>query len=360
MKTAAQFSIPFYQYLSAKGELLETPPDFDLAALLPMYRTMALTRAFDAKAVALQRTGQLRTYPSSLGEEASTVGLACAMRSDDVLLPTYRETGAFLWRGVKPLEILLYWGGDERGSDYAGPRQDFPISVPIASQCGHAVGVAAALKHRRQPRVALCVLGDGATSKGDFYEALNLAGAWQLPVVFVIINNRWAISLPSARQTACVTFAQKAIAGGLPGVVVDGNDAVAVQFKIREAVEAARAGQGPSVVECVTYRLTDHTTADDARRYRSAEEVSAAWAEEPMVRLRLCLSNAGLWDKHAEEELLADNQRVVEEAVADYLATPAQPLTAMVDYLYAELPADMAAQRAELAARAAGKGGHHG
>jgi pyruvate dehydrogenase E1 component alpha subunit len=142
--------------------------------------------------------------------------------------------------------------------------------------------------------------------------------------------------------------------------VVDGNDAVAVQLKIREAVEAARAGQGPSVVECVTYRLTDHTTADDARRYRSAEEVSAAWAEEPMVRLRLCLSNAGLWNKHAEEELLAENQRVVEEAVAEYLATPAQPLTAMVDYLYAELPADMAKQRAELAERDPAGGGHHG
>lgn len=357
MKTAAQFSIPYFRFLSTKGELVEPPPGLNLAELLPVYRCMALTRAFDAKAVALQRTGQLRTYPSSLGEEASIVGLASVMHTEDVLLPTYRETGAFIWRKVSPTEILLYWGGDERGNDYAVPRGDFPICVPIATQCGHAVGAAAVLKYRQQKRVAVCVLGDGASSKGDFYEALNVAGVWQLPVVFVIVNNRWAISVPSSRQSACETFAQKAVAGGVPGVVVDGNDAIAVRLKVSEAIERARTGGGASVVECQTYRLTDHTTADDARRYRSAEEVSAAWAEEPLARLRQCLSSAGLWSKADEEALLAENQQAVEAAVAEYLATPIQPVTSMLDYLYAELPADMAAQRAELAAL---KGGHHG
>lgn len=350
MKTAAQFSIPYFRFLSTKGELLEQPPGLDPAALVPVYRCMALTRAFDAKAVALQRTGQLRTYPSSLGEEGSIVGLASVMHPEDVLLPTYRETGAFLWRQVKPLEILLYWGGDERGNDYAEQRGDFPICVPIATQCGHAVGVATVLKHRKQARVAVCTLGDGGSSKGDFYEALNLAGVWQLPVVFVIINNRWAISVPTSKQSACETFAQKALAGGVPGVVVDGNDVIAVREKVGEAIERARNGGGASVVECQTYRLTDHTTADDARRYRSAEEVSAAWAEEPLARLRQYLTNAGAWSKADEEQMLADNQRVIDAAVAEYLATPNQPLTAILDYLYAELPADLAAQRAELAA----------
>jgi pyruvate dehydrogenase E1 component alpha subunit len=358
MKTAAQFSIPYFRFLSVKGELVEPPLGLDLSELLPVYRCMALTRAFDAKAVALQRTGQLRTFPSSLGEEASTVGLASVMRAEDVLLPTYRETGAFIWRQVKLTEVLLYWGGDERGSDYAAQRGDFPISVPIATQCGHAVGVATVFQQRKQQRVAVCVLGDGGSSKGDFYEALNVAGVWKLPVVFVLINNKWAISVPSSKQTACETFAQKAIAGGVPGLVVDGNDAIAVRLKVSEAIERARSGGGASVVECQTYRLTDHTTADDARRYRSAEEVSAAWAEEPLARLRTCLSNAGLWSKADEEALLAENQQTVEAAVAEYLATANQPLTTMLDYLYAELPADMAAQRAELAAQE--EGGRHG
>ncbi|KZE25942.1 pyruvate dehydrogenase (acetyl-transferring) E1 component subunit alpha [Crenobacter luteus] len=357
MKTAAQFSVSYHQFLNAKGALAEPPPGLDLPALVPVYRTMAFTRAFDARAVALQRTGQLRTFPSSLGEEAATVGLASVMRPDDVLLPTYRETGAFLWRGVTPVEIFLYWAGDERGSAIAGPRGDFPISVPIASHCGHATGVAAAFQYRKEARVAVCVLGDGATSKGDFYEAVNLAGVWRLPAVFVVINNRWAISVPAARQTACATFAQKAIAGGVPGVQADGNDAVAVRHVVGQALERARSGEGPTVVELLSYRLTDHTTADDARRYRSADEVSAAWAEEPLARLRALLAREGLWTKADEEALIADNQARLEAAVADYLATPPQPLTSMVDYLYAELPAELVAQRAELAAR---EGGHHG
>ena len=203
---------------------------------------MALTRAFDAKAVALQRTGQLRTYPSSLGQEAVTVGLASVMRAEDVLLPTYRETGAMLWRGVRMQELLLYWSGDERGSDFAGPREDFPIAVPIASQCGHAVGVGFAFQYRRQPRVAVVTLGDGATSKGDFYEAMNTAGAWRLPVVFVVTNNQWAISLPARKQTAAATFAQKAIAAGIPGEQCDGNDILAVRDCIGRALERARVG----------------------------------------------------------------------------------------------------------------------
>ena len=157
---------------------------------------MMLTRRFDAKAIALQRTGRLGTYASSLGQEAVTVGLASAMRPEDVLLPSYRETGAQLWRGVSLQELLLYWGGDERGSDFAGPRADFPVAVPIASQCLHATGVAYAFKLRREPRVAVCVSGDGSTSNGAFYEAINTAGAWRVPAVFVINNNQWAISMP--------------------------------------------------------------------------------------------------------------------------------------------------------------------
>ncbi|MEN9986961.1 MAG: hypothetical protein RI925_2463 [Pseudomonadota bacterium] len=348
MTPIAEFRIPYTRYLDAHGHLACPPPDFQLDALLPVYRAMVLTRTFDAKAVALQRTGQLRTYPSSLGQEAVTVGLASVMRADDVLLPTYRETGAMLWRGVSMTEMLLYWSGDERGSDFAGPREDFPIAVPIASQCGHAVGVGFAFQYRHQPRVAVVTLGDGATSKGDFYEAMNTAGAWHLPVVFVVTNNQWAISVPSRRQTAAATFAQKAIAAGIPGEQCDGNDALAVRDCIGRAIERARAGDGPSLVECVSYRLSDHTTADDARRYRPQEEVSAAWALEPLARLRHYLVDQRVWSKQDEEALLSDVQARVADAAARYLATPVQPLSSLFDYLYADIPADLAAQRQQL------------
>ena len=189
---------------------------------------MVLTRVFDKKAIALQRTGKMGTYPSSLGQEAISVAIGSVMQKDDVLFPYYREYGAQFLRGVTMTEIFQYWGGDERGMDYKGPQKDFPICVPIATHAPHAVGVAYAMKLRKEPRVAVFVCGDGATSKGDFYEAMNAAGLWKLPVVFVVNNNQWAISVRREIQTGCQTIAQKAIAAGFDGEQVDGNDIVAV------------------------------------------------------------------------------------------------------------------------------------
>ena len=192
------------QFIDAAGEQVRDMPPFarDASALVPLYRSMVFVRTFDEKAVALQRTGRLGTYASSLGQEAVGIGLASAMQSDDVLLPSFREQGAMLWRGVSPVELLLYWGGDERGSDFQGPRRDFPISIPVASHLPHAVGVALAMKMRGEKRAAVAVTGDGGTSKGDFYEAINIAGVWRVPAVFVVNNNQWAISVPRSRQTA--------------------------------------------------------------------------------------------------------------------------------------------------------------
>src|SRR5579872_51618 len=210
-RIAAEFNIPYRQYLDPAAELVGEPPDFarNPDVMTSLYRAMTLSRIFDAKAIALQRTGQLGTYPSSAGQEAIGVGYASAMQACDVMLTTYREQPAQLWRGVTLVELLRFWGGDERGSDFAVPREDFPVAVPIASQAPQAAGVAAAFKLRKEPRVAVCALGDGASSKGDFYESINLAGVWQLPVVFVVINNGWAISLPREKQTIAQTLAQK-------------------------------------------------------------------------------------------------------------------------------------------------------
>lgn len=345
--TVASFEIRYTGFLDREGRAVRPLPDFAREAgdLVPLYRAMVLTRRFDAKAIALQRTGRLGTYSSALGQEAVGVGLAAAMRADDILVPTYRETAAILMRGVTLEEMLLYWGGDERGADYAGPREDFPISVPVGTHPLHAVGAAYAFKLRRQERAAVTVFGDGATSTGGVYEALNFAGVWRLPVVFVVINNNWAISMPREAQTAAETLAQKAIAAGFEGEQVDGNDVIAVREGVERAFAKARAGGGPSLIEAVTYRLSDHTTADDASRYRDDAEVSAHWKQEPIARLRDYLVEAGHWSKDDEEALLAECSDKIEAATEEYLAIPPLPPHAMFDHLYAQLPRALAEQR---------------
>ncbi len=346
MSTVARFEISHTRFLDEKGAVVGELPAFarDEALLKDLYRWMLLTREFDTRAVTLQRTGQLGTYPSSLGQEAVGVGLGHAMRPDDVFVPSFREQGAQFIRGVTLTELFLYWGGDERGSDYAGPRQDFPVNVPIGSQAGHAAGVALAIKLRGESRAVVCGLGDGATSKGDFYEAMNMAGGWQLPLVFVINNNAWAISVPRSAQSAAETLAQKAIAAGFDGCQVDGNDVIAVRHATEQALAKARDGGGPTLVEAVTYRLSDHTTADDASRYRPEAEVSAAWQAEPLLRLRNYLTAAHGWSRDDEEALIADCKAQIDAAAETYLATPPQPAHAMFDYLYTELPAPLRAQ----------------
>ena len=358
MTIAAQFQIEYRQFLDPLGRIVAPLPAFaqDPAALLPLYEAMLLMRAYDAKAIALQRTGQLGTFASLLGNEAVEAGVGAAMAQEDVLLCTYRENGVQLMRGVRVRELFMYWGGDERGSDFSGPRHDFPICVTIASQCLHAAGVGYAIKLRRQPRVAVCMLGDGASSKGDFYEGINAAGVWRLPVVFFLTNNQWAISVPRASQTAARTLAQKALAAGFDGVQVDGNDVIAVHHAMREALAKARSGGGPTLIEALTYRLADHTTADDASRYRPAEELAEAWKNEPVARLRTHLLGTGVWSKGQEEELLRRcNEHVQAEAQA-YLDAPMPPVHQMFDYLHATLPGAYAAQRAAILGEASEHG----
>jgi pyruvate dehydrogenase E1 component alpha subunit len=346
----ASFEIHYTQFLDTEGKLVgEIPACFqDPIRLVPLYRAMALTRAFDRKCVALQRTGQLGTFASSLGQEAIGVGTASPMQAEDVFLPSYRDTAALFLRGVTMTEIMLYWGGDERGMDYAGPRRDFPISVPVASHACHAVGVAFAMKYRREPRVAVAIVGDGATSKGDFYESINAAGVWKLPVVFVINNNQWAISVPRRVQTACETLAQKAIAAGIHGEQVDGNDVMAVHHAVSDALDRARRGEGASLIEALSYRMGDHTTADDASRYRSEAEVKEQGKRDPIERLRKYLTRAGAWNDEEEQKLQGGCARQVEAAVAEYQNTSSQQPASMFDYLHAALPSAFEEQREEV------------
>jgi 2-oxoisovalerate dehydrogenase E1 component alpha subunit len=347
----ASFDVRRRACLMPDGAVLGTLPDFagDRALVVSMYRGMMQARAFDLKAVALQRTGRLGTYATSLGQEAVAVGVASAMRPDDVLLPSYRDNAALLWRGVTMQDILLFWGGDERGSNWSGPAQDFPFCIPVGSQAPHAAGVAYAFKYRKQARVAVCLLGDGATSKGDVSEAMNFAAVWKLPVVFVINNNQWAISVPLSRQTAAQTLAQKAIAAGFCGEQVDGNDIFAMRAAVDVAIDAARGGSGPRLIEAVTYRLGDHTTADDASRYRSVEEVKERWKEEPIARLRAYLVSHMSWSKEDEETIASECDQCVDAAIERYLATTPRRPESMFDHLYARLPGVYAGQRQEAA-----------
>jgi len=347
---AASFEIEYLQYLDADGKLVrEDIPEFakDPKQLVELYKQMTFLRVFDSKAIALQRTGKLGTYASCLGMEAAHVAIGTAMQEDDVLAPMYREYGAQFPRGVKPREVLMYWGGDERGNNFSGPAHDFAWSVPIATQCLHAAGAALAFKIRKEPRVAVTVVGDGGSSKGDFYGAINVAGAMTLPMVAVIVNNQWAISVPRSAQTGAKTLAQKGIAAGIESIQVDGNDIIAMRAALDHAIKRARHGHGGSLIEAVTYRLSDHTTADDARRYRPDDEVKAAWTREPFKRLKAYLLAQKAWSEKDEEAWKIECGAKVDAEVNAYLETKAQPTEAMFDFTYAELPADLAQQRAQ-------------
>ena len=361
MTRVCKFEIHHTRFLDSQGHVTTALPVFakDSDSLKELYRWMVLTRAFDAKAVSLQRTGRLGTFASSLGQEAVAVGAAIAMQGGDVLVPSFREQGALLVRGVPIKTQLLYWGGDERGSVYENNAQDFPNSIPVGTHAPHAAGVAMAMKLRGEKRGVLCLFGDGATSKGDVYEAMNIAGIWKLPVVFVVNNNQWAISVSRDKQTAAETLAQKAIGVGIGGEQVDGNDVIAVRHVVGQALDRARSGEGPHLVEALTYRLTDHTTADDASRYRDDKSVAAHWKEDPVARLRTYLVENTGWGKDDEEHLLEATAAEIEEASQAYLNEPPQSVESMFDYMFAELPPELRRQR-DAAVKWAKQGGRNG
>jgi 2-oxoisovalerate dehydrogenase E1 component subunit alpha len=342
-----RFDIEYFRCLDREGAVVGSLPASagELDFVTKLYRALIRARSFDAKAIALQRTGRLGTYASALGQEAVSLGAVSAMEPSDVFVPSFREHAGQLWRGVSLLELFLYWGGDERGSDFKGPREDLPTCVPVGSHAPHAAGVALAFKLRHEPRAALCIFGDGATSKGDVAEALNFAGVWKLPAVFVVSNNQWAISVPRERQTAAETLAQKAIAAGIPGIQVDGNDVLAVHAVVAQALARARAGAGASLIEAITYRLGDHTTSDDASRYRDDAVVTTHWAEEPAMRLRNYLVARNGWSKSDEEHLLLEAQAEVDEAAGAYLAMAPQDIGSIFDNTFEHLPPDLVAQR---------------
>jgi pyruvate dehydrogenase E1 component alpha subunit len=342
--------LDYLSILDEKGELdASLEPALDPPTLLRLHRTMLLARRFDERLLSLQRQGRIGTFPPIAGQEAAHLGAVAALRASDWMVPAFREMAAEIWRG-RPLEsFLVYNNGFNEGSRIPAERNDLPICVPVGSQILHAVGIAWGMQYRGKDDVALTFFGDGATSQGDFHEGLNFAGVFQLPVVFVCQNNHWAISIPRARQTRSKTLAQKAFAYGIPGIQVDGNDILAVYAAAKEAVDRARAGGGATLIECVTYRMAVHTTADDPKRYRSEAEVEEWRGKDPIPRFQAYLKAKGLLSedalKNEEAAITAEIQAAVDRAEEE-MKSLGDPLL-MFEHAYEEMPESLKEQRAE-------------
>ena len=344
------YTIEYLSILDADGTVdAALDPQLDGGLLLKLYRTMLLARRFDERLVAMQRQGRIGTYGPIKGQEAAQLGTVCALRDTDWVVPAFREGAAVIWRGTPLENLLLFWAGREEGAAGATERT-LSIAVPVATQLPHAVGIAWAARYKNDPAVVMTYFGDGATSEGEFHEAMNFAGVMQVPVVFVCQNNQWAISMPREKQTRSKTLAQKALAYGFPGIQVDGNDILAVYVAAREAVDRARAGGGPTMIECVTYRLSVHTTADDPLRYRDEAEVKRWEQRDPLLRFAKYLEAKGLCDQQKRDALDAEVRNDIKAAVERFEAMPPPDPLEMFDYVYARRPPELEAQRRELAA----------
>ena len=350
-----QFPTERLSILDSDGLLdAELEPKIAPDDLKRLYRAMVLGRRLDERMLKLQRQGRIGTFAPIKGQEASQIGTVFSLESRDWMVPSFREMAAMLWRGWPIERILAFYAGRLEGGRPGPEQRDLPVTIPVATQLPHAVGIAYGIQYRGEDSVVMVYFGDGATSEGDFHEAANFAGVWHGPVVFVCQNNQWAISVPLKKQTNSRTIAQKATAYGFPGIQVDGNDVLAVYAASREAVDRARAGNGPTLIECVTYRLGMHTTADDPTKYRSEEEVKAWEQKDPLTRFRVYLEKKKLFDPSVDEQVDEEIAHGVERFEA---MPPADPLE-MFDHAYAELPPHVAAERAELAARLQALGVH--
>ncbi|SHO47752.1 pyruvate dehydrogenase (acetyl-transferring) E1 component subunit alpha [Desulfopila aestuarii] len=358
-------TIHYLSILDEHGVLdTELEPQIDDKTLIALYSAMLLGRRFDERMLDLQRQGRIGTFPPIKGQEAAQIGSIFQLKSTDWFVPAFRETAAEIWRGRSLESILLYYNGFNEGTIIPADQRDLPMAVPVGSQILHATGLGYAARYRGTDEIVMTYFGDGATSEGDFHEGLNCAAVYQAPVIFICQNNQWAISIPLKQQTHSATIAQKALAYGMPGIQVDGNDVLAVYTAAQEAAERARNGDGPTLIECVTYRVMMHTTADDPSRYRDDEEVERWRQKDPLTRFAVYLQNKGLLDQSREQEIetevLAKIQTAVDSAEKQ-MKTLGEPLD-MFNHLYAKMPPSLQCQKEEVRQYLANNTGevHHG
>ncbi|MFO7965372.1 MAG: pyruvate dehydrogenase (acetyl-transferring) E1 component subunit alpha [Desulfobacterales bacterium] len=345
------YTIEYLSVLDEKGHVdKDLEPDIPDETLLNLHRTMLLSRRFDERMLTLQRQGKMGTFAPIKGQEAAQLGAAAVLDENDWLVPSFREMAAELWRGKSMEHILLVYAGYNEGCKISENMNNLPVAIPVATQIPHAVGIAYGIRYRNEKQVVMVFFGDGATSEGDFHEALNFAGVFNTPVIFVCQNNQWAISIPRSHQTQSRTLAQKAMAYGFTGIQVDGNDILAVYAAAKEAAEKARSGKGPTLIECVTYRLSVHTTADNPKRYRSDKEVKEWEKRDPVTRFQNYLIDKDLLDEDRIETLEKEIRDEIKENVEKLERTtkkPASPL-AMFDHVFARTPPYLEEQKEEL------------
>tara|TARA_Y100000310_G_scaffold343159_1_gene449540 strand:+ start:54748 stop:55806 length:1059 start_codon:yes stop_codon:yes gene_type:complete len=347
-KIISKFQVEYLSILDENGKVdLKLIPKLNDEDLKKLYEYMIFTRIFDQTCLKLQREGRLGTYASSLGQEAAQVGSAYALSNDDFIFPSFREQGVFVTRNY-PLDLLLqFWKGDERGMNIPKEINMAPVLITVGTPPIHATGYAWSFKIKKQNNVVLSYFGDGATSEGDFHEALNFAGVFQLPVIFICQNNQYAISLSVKKQTNAETIAQKAIAYGIYGIKVDGNDIFAMYQATKEAAERAKKGQ-PTLIEAFTYRRSDHTTSDDAKKYRADKEVKEWEKKDPVERLKKYMITKKLWTKEYEFNVNKKYENNVNEAVKKSEAVEPAKKEEIFNYVYAELTDNLKEQQEEL------------
>lgn len=341
---------PMIQILDPEGNVLRPDllPKWDDKKLQELYSVMVFLRMADLKLINLQRQGRSGTYPSIEGQEACQLGSVMVLEKTDTIFPAFREFGVCYLHGVPLEKIYLYWMGNEWGSNYEANVA--PVSIPVGTHPLHAVGYAWAMKLQKKPHITVSYFGDGATSEGDFYEAMNFAGVFKLPTIFFCQNNQWAISVPRSKQTATKTLAQKSIATGFPGIQVDGNDVFACAVIMEEAVSRARKGEGPTLIEAFTYRFGSHTTSDEWTKYRTKEEV-AGWRKfDPLSRYKLFLQKKKLWDSNFEKKIIAEAEEKIRIAVEKAEKTPKPGPEEIFDFMYAALTPALQEQKEYLLA----------
>lgn len=337
LKRVFSATVNYLQIMDELGQIDTTlfPTDLQDSQIVEMYKLMSFARALDAKALSLQRQGRAVTYGPLVGEEATQIGSAMAMRKQDYFVPNFRQHGVYLARGL-PLELFfLYWKGYEEGNAIPKEVGGLPYIVPVSSQMPHAAGLAFAQKYNKTDAAVITYVGDGGTSEGDFYETLNYAGITKVPLVTIIENNQWAISMPRADQSAAPTLAQKGFAAGIDVVQVDGNDVVAVYKAVRDAL--SMSSERPSLIECVTYRMSMHTTADDPTKYRSDDEVALWKTKDPLTRVSLYLGKKKLWNDDLEKQMQDDQKKKIDEAVDKAEAFKPDPKS-MFEHMYSYIP----------------------
>ena len=336
-----------HQVLNPAGKVVGQMPDIPDEQLMQFYRWMMFGRISSQRFVALQRQGRIGTFSPIDGQEAASVGMAAPLQEKDWLLGSYREYLAYHVKGVPFSSQMKQWGGDV-ADDYPFEARCVPFQIVLGTQVLHTVGIAQAIKYEEEPQVALVGCGDGATSEGDFNEALNFAGVFKAPVIFMVQNNGWAISTPRHKQSAARYIADRAVGFGMPGCLVDGNDVLAVYQVVADAAARARAGDGPTLIEAITYRLGAHTTADDPTKYRPEAEVEEWTMRDPITRYRQFLVDRSMLTEAEDKTLHEEINAEFEEAIAAYEALPPRTPRQHFELVYAEQSPQLQRQQTKL------------